>query len=232
MSVTDPESTLNPSVTPEQPADSSPSAPAVPSYDPSYVSRLEAEYQQAQSILQGIQPYVDDIKWMAQNEDNVEFIRKARKNYDIARQPEIDPTYEPVLRQFREELAPVKQYVEEIRSERTRSQQAEHQKFLSENTMYANRLQAQEKLSRDDLVEVAAYADALANRYQRNVGIEEAWKKLTSRGSQKEAAPPSLRADAGAVGIPGNSTSKGNDRWKSDFHGALTDSIRAAQKAG
>lgn len=207
--------------------------PVVPSGpDPDYVAKLEAYVRQQQQELNRYEPFRDDLDWMAADESRREGVKRYRQAYEQAAKPEIHPDLKPVLDRFDAEIAPIKAYITRQEQTEQRAAQQQRQKFEADNMAFANRLAATEKLSGDQLQQIAAYADSKAQRAGRNVGIEEAYKDMRSFGPRTpEAAAPSLRADAGTPGVPGPSTSDGV-RWKTDFHGALVDSIKAAQKAG
>jgi Skp family chaperone for outer membrane proteins len=218
-------STVEAPVTPES---------STPAFDNSaYIAQLEAAYNASQSELQRFNQYREDLEWMAADETRREAARRFRESYDTASKPQIHPELAPIVETFQREIQPLKEYVTAQQREYNDRQRQETLRFQQENIQYAQRLQAQEKLSSDDIVQLGAFADALASRYRRNVGIEEAWKTMTKRRDSGESSrpAPSLRADAGAIGVPGPSTNK-TDRYKSDFHGALVDSIKAARKTG
>jgi hypothetical protein len=204
---------------------------ATPAYDPAYVSQLEVAYNEAQSRLLRYAPIAEEIEWVAADPSRANGLKRYRKAYEESAQPAIDPVFQPVVEAFRAEIAPMRAYITRAEEAERRQQAEQRQNFERENIAFAARLQAEHKLSPEQLNQVAAYADAKAGRLRRNVGIEEAYKDMTSFAAPREKSPPpSLRADAGAVGVPGPSTNN-TDRWKADFHGALVDSLKAAQKA-
>lgn len=234
-------------VLPVAPAPAAPpvSAPAAPApapaqepqrtIDPAYVANLENYVRQQQQELQRLEPIKDDVAWMLEDESRREGIRKYREAYESAAKPQRPPELEALYTHIDQSVAPVRAYITKQEQAEQRVAQESRQKFTNENMAFAARLQAKEKLTQDELLDVGAYADALAMRLQRDVGIEEAWKKMSARrgvAAPDAADAPVLRGDAGAIGVPGASTDPDkNKRYLTDFHGAVAESIRNAQRA-
>jgi len=206
--------------------------PAERTIDPSYVAQLEAAYRQQQAELNKIAPLADDINWMLEDENRRDGIKRYRKSYEEASRPQYDPAVEPVVEFVKNEMAPVRAYITRQEQAEQARQKAETDRFVADNVAFANRLIAEKKIAPAQVDQLAAYADSLANRYRRNVTIEEAYKDMASFGGgpkTEAAAAPVLRADAGAVGVPGPSQSDTKE-WLTNFNGKLVDTLRAAQK--
>lgn len=207
------------------------SAPPERVIDPAYVAQLEAAYREQQGELNRYAPVKDELDWMLADETRATSVKKYREAYDTASKPQRPPELEDLYRHIDESTAPARAWITKQEAAEVRQQTEARQSFERENIAYAQRLQSQNKYDQGKMIEIAAYADSMATRLGRNVGIEEAYKTLSSfGGAPKESPPPSLRADAGAIGVPGNSTTD-NKEWVSDFHGALVKSITAARKA-
>lgn len=213
------------------PAVESVASPPERQIDPAYVAQLEAAYRTQQAELNKYEPFKDDLAWMTEDESRVEGIRRYRKSYDEASKPQRPPELEELYKHVDESTAPVRAWVTKQELAEQQRAQAETSKFVQDNVAFANRLVAEKKIKPEQIDQLAAYADALANRRQRNVTIEEAFKDMqTFSGAKTEAAAaPVLRADEGATGVPGPSKQDTN-RWVTDFHGALTDALAAEKR--
>ncbi len=207
-----------------------PAAPAAPQYDPAYVAQLEDAYNRLHAESQRLAPVREDVEWMLADEGRRTGIKRYRESWEQASKPQIHPELQPIFDEFDRRFKPMEERFTREDQQRQQQQTAAQQTFERDNMAYLNRLAATEKLSRDVQVEIVAYADSLATRLQRNVTVEEAWKKLSSRRTSNAPDAPSLRSDAGAIGVPGPSTTN-NDRWKTDFHGSLVDTLKKAQRS-
>ena len=200
--------------------------PAERQVDLAYVAQLENFARQQQAELNRYEAVKGDIDWMLEDESRLEGVRRYKNAYTEAAKPKFDPTLEPVVEYIDKAVAPMREWVESQKKTAEQRTQAETTKFVSDNVAYAQRLVAEKKVKPEQIDQLAAYADALAARRQRNVTIEEAFKDMqTFSGAQTEAAKaPVLRVDEGAGGVPGPSETD-SKRWVTDFHGALTDAL-------
>lgn len=214
----------------------SPAPAAAPQYDPEYVAQLERYALQAQQQFAALEPYQDDVRRLVEDSEFRNFYRDSSRAYEQFRkqsEPQIDPQLAAVRDELKAEFRPL---IEDHQTRRQREEaqaRADHQKFMDEQFAYRNRLIAERPdLGPDGINEIAAYADTLARLNNRNVSLEEAYKKMQSRGAAPPAAPPpSLRAEHGAPGIPAATPPSDLESWRKDFHGTLTARLRAG-KAG
>lgn len=199
--------------------------------DPNYVAQLEQFARQQQAELNRYEAVKGDIDWMLEDQTRLEGVRRYKSAYEEASKPKFDPAIEPVMEYVKSELAPVREWVDTQKKTAEQRVQAETNKFVQDNVAFAQRLVAEKKVQPEQIDQLAAYADALAHRRQRNVSIEEAFKDMqTFSGAKTEAAAaPVLRSDDGAVGVPGPSQTD-SKRWVTDFHGALTDALKAEKR--
>lgn len=200
--------------------------------DPAYVAQLEAAYRAQQADLNRYEAVKGDIDWMLEDPTRVEGVRRYKNAYEEAARPKIHPELEPILTEFRNEVAPLKAYVTREEANRQQAEAATRQTFINDNIAFAQRLVGEKKISAAQVDELAAIADARAHRLGRNVSIEEAYKSVTGfSGTKTEAAQaPVLRGDAGEIGVPGPSSTD-NKEWLSDFSGTLVKHLKAAKTA-
>ena len=212
----------------------SPPAPQERQVDMAYVAQLEQFARQQQAELNRYEAVKDDVAWMLEDESRLQGIRRYKKSYEEASKPQFDPAVEPVVKYIDAALAPVKAYVTREEANRSRAEQQARQTFNDDNMRFMSRLTAEHKLTPEQQMKLAGYADAAAQRLQRNVTIEEAWKDMTGSwgGPKTEAAKaPVLRADAGEIGVPG--PSKNDDKvWlrEGGLHQYITAKIAEARK--
>lgn len=225
-----------------QPAAAQPAVEPAPSppaalerqVDLAYVAQLENFARQQQAELNRLEPLKDDLAWMLEDETRLDGVRRYRKSYDEASKPQFDPTVEPVVEFVKNEMAPVRAYITRQEQAEAARAKAESDKFNDDNMRYLARITAEHKLSPEQQMKVAAYADSAAQRLRRNVPIEEAWKDMTGSwgGPKTEAAKaPVLRGDAGEIGVPGPSTN--DDKvWlrEGGLHQYITGKIAEARK--
>lgn len=226
---------LNPEVTAQPAAVAAqvePVAPAERVIDHAYVANLERAYAAQQADLNRYGAVKEDLDWMLEDESRLAGVKRYRSAYEEASKPEIHPELAPLLEEVRKENAPLKAYVTRQELAEKQREDAARQTFVNDNIAFAQRLVGEKKITAQQVDELAAIADARAQRLGRNVTIEEAYKSVSSFGGVKTeaAAAPVLRGDAGAIGVPGPSTTD-NKEWLTDFHGQLTNSIRQAQKS-
>ena len=227
MSQQDPEQLQSTPPAAPAPAVEAPVAqPAERQVDLAYVAQLENFARQQQAELNRYEAVKDDVAWMLEDESRLEGVRRYKNAYTEAAKPKFDPTLEPVVEYIDKAVAPMREWVESQKKTAAERTQAETTKFVSDNVAYAQRLVAEKKVKPEQIDQLAAYADALAARRQRNVTIEEAFKDMQSFGGApvEAAKAPVLRADDGQGGVPGPSETD-SKRWVTDFHGALTDAL-------
>jgi hypothetical protein len=201
--------------------------------DPSYVAQLENYARQQQAEINRYESVKEDLDWMLEDPTRVEGVKRYRNAYTEAAKPKFDPAIEPVMEYVKSEIAPVREWVDGQRKSAEQRAQAERQSYEAENMRYLQRITAEQKLSPEQQMKLAGYADAAAQRLGRNVPIEEAWKDFSGGWGQPKtdaAKAPVLRSEEGAVGVPGPSAPD-SKRWVTDFHGALADALRAEQKS-
>lgn len=199
--------------------------------DPNYVAQLEQFARQQQAELNRYEAVKDDVAWMLEDESRLEGVRRYKNAYTEAAKPKFDPTLEPVVEYIDKAVAPMREWVESQKKTAEQRTQAETTKFVADNVAYAQRLVAEKKVKPEQIDQLAAYADALAARRQRNVTIEEAFKDMQSFGGApvEAAKAPVLRADDGQGGVPGPSETD-SKRWVTDFHGSLVDALKAEKR--
>lgn len=200
--------------------------------DPAYVAQLERGYAAQQAELNRYSTVKEDIDWMLEDESRLGGVRRYKDAYTEASKPKIHPELEPIINELRGEFAPLKAYVTREEANRQQAEAQTRQSFINDNIAFAQRLVGEKKITSAQVDELAAIADARANRLGRNVTIEEAYKSVTGfGGTRTEAAnAPVLRSDAGEIGVPGPSTTD-NKEWLSDFSGTLVKHLKAAKTA-
>lgn len=186
-----------------------PSTPALPA-DYAELLQTKAEYER---LAATIEPYVDDIKSFMEDPELRDFSREARQSFvqqREARKPKIDPQYQPIIDRIentKSEFAPVVEYVANERKAKEQAKADAEAAAQNANVEYGKRLLAEHPhLAVDDgrgIGMVAAYA------FNRGISLEEAWKRAGGDfvAPVPKASPPrSLRGDAAAPGVPGEST--------------------------
>jgi hypothetical protein len=206
-----------PAGTPAEPS----AAVAEPRYDPEYVSQLEAYYQRTNPVLE---QYKDDFTPLLEDEKFREFYRSSRESYydmqkRLAKEADdaIPESEKRLLGAIDERLSKFKPVLEDYDARaqaQTRAAQEASQDFARRETEFANRLVAEQKLTAEEVSDLAQYAMTLHKKSvdegtPRFVGIEEVYKRVYGRAESKAiAAKPvakSLRSTAGATGVPGAS---------------------------
>ena len=183
-------------------------APSPATMEPADYAELRAFREQATQSFAALEPYADDLKWMAENEDNVKFIRQARETYENSRrsqEPQLDANGQLLWERFK----PAVEYVSKLQEreqQMTAQQQAEHnRKVRSEADALITKDPRLANNNRALLQSVANYGDQRGisslteayNEWSKDIGVPEA----------RAATPPrSLRGEAGAAGVPGPST--------------------------
>lgn len=209
--------------------------PQIQYREPDDYQELRSRAAQFDQLSATLSPYIDDIRPIIEDEETRNFIRSARetlKQQQELRKPQIDPGLAQIRDEFRSVLEPVVGYVN---SERTAKEQAatdSKNAALAANTAYAQRLAAERPdLAEDDYAGIgmlAAYAQ------HRGISLEEAWNRKGGSLSApvKRATPPtSLRGDAAAPGVPGESR---NERitGPKDLRSRLAANLRAGGMKG
>jgi hypothetical protein len=216
----------------------------------SRIAELEQRIAAYNGVIERIKPYEEDLSILDSDEDYREFAREARKTYieqrearKKAAEPKLDPAAQSLVDAFYERVKPSLEFVDKLRERETpeyaAQQQAESakQEFIRQNEQYAQRLVAEHGLSQEDVLDVVAYANALHERggRQKFVGLEEAWKKMTSRGAAATPAATtrSLRSHSATPGIPAGSKPAEPDRADIARPGGLTSHmLRKLNKKG
>jgi len=198
-----------------------------PQYTREEVMQLDRFARQAAAELERLKPYRDEIEEIASDEEMRNFYKTSRDYYKKGKQ-ELQPATQTMPAD--DDMREVVSYVKSQRQREIEQNNATIQRFNEEQHVVAQRLKRDHGLDHEKLVFLAETADTMAKRSGRFVGLEEAYN--TVKGFSSPAAgnkPPTvaLRGDASTPGVPSASTNK--DRWKSDFHGALTDQLRAGK---
>lgn len=186
-----------------------PSAPQLPA-DYAELLAIRDDYQR---LNQTLAPYIDDIRPLIEDEGQRTFIRQARQSYQQqidAQKPKIAPEMQPIIERIeatKSEFAPAIEYINAERAAKEKATKDSADAAQTANVEYGKRLLAERPdLGEDDgagIGMLAAYA------FNRGISLEEAWKRKgnTLAAPVAKATPPrSLRGDAAAPGVPGEST--------------------------
>jgi hypothetical protein len=205
---------------PAEPRGTDPSA--VPDPRDVRLAELEEYAARAQATFEQLKPIEADIEALVKDEGYREFTRTSRESYydmqkRIAKEKEdeIPEGEKRLLGEIDKRLGQFKPVLDDYDA-RTKAQEAAakeaSQEFAKRETEFAQRLVAEQKLSPEEVAELGAYAMSLHKQSveagsPRFVGIEEVYKRVYGRAEAKVAAPTpkSLRAKAGATGVPGAS---------------------------
>jgi hypothetical protein len=197
-------------------------APAVLDPRDARLAELEEYAARAQATFEQLKPIEADIEALVKDEGYREFTRTSRESYydmqnRIAKEKEdeIPEGEKRLLGEIDKRLGQFKPVLDDYDA-RTKAQEAAakeaSQEFAKRETEFAQRLVAEQKLSPEEVAELGAYAMSLHKQSveagaPRFVGIEEVYKRVYGRAEAKVAAPvpKSLRAKAGATGVPGAS---------------------------
>jgi membrane-bound lytic murein transglycosylase B len=186
------------------------------------LAELEDYAARAQATFEKLKPFEEDIQAIAGDEGYREFQRTSRKSYyqmleeqKKAHDAEIPESEKRLLSALDERLGKFKPVLDDYESRaqaQTRTAKEASEKFTQENLEYAQRLIAEQKLTPEEVQDLGRFAkaihdDTVAAGAPRFVGLEEAYKRTYGRAETKSAAPTpkSLRAKAGATGVPGAS---------------------------
>jgi hypothetical protein len=183
----------------------SPSAPSTPAIDPAEYEELKRFRDEATQTFTRLQPFAEDLNWMSADEQNLEFIRQARKTYEDsrkAREPELDPATRRVL----DEVKPLKEYVSKLEKREQDQVAREQAAFAQKTRSVRDRLVAEKPWLAENndagIYAIAAFGDRLGL-----TDLAEAAKAFDAAGQPKGVTPPrSLRGEASAAGVPGPSS--------------------------
>lgn len=187
------------------------------------LAELEDYAARASATFERLKPFEADIEAL-EDEGYREFSRTSRESYydmqkrvAAERDAEIPESEKRLLKAFDERLDRFKPVLDDYETRaqtEARTAKEASQDFAKRETEFANRLVADQKLSPEEVNELAQYATALhkqsvADGTPRFVGIEEVYKRVYGRAEAKATAakpvPRSLRGTAGATGVPGAS---------------------------
>jgi hypothetical protein len=217
------------------------------------LAELEDYAARAQATFERLKPYEEDIQALAEDEAYRDFSRTSRKSYQQmldeqkkAEEAAVPESEKRLLSALDERLGKFKPVLDDYESRaqaQTRSAQEASKKFTDENLQYAQRLVAEQKLSPEEIGDLGRFAkilhdESVAAGAPRFVGLEEAYKRVYGRAETKVSAPvpKSLRAKAGATGVPG--ASKPVDTKRPDmgkpggFTNYMMDKLNEQRKAG
>jgi phosphopantothenate synthetase len=221
MSVTDP----SPQATPES------TAPAV-TY-PSDYEELRNRVSAYERTMAQLEPYADLIEPIVSDDDRRTFMKSALETYN-ERLEKQKPQYTPELALLREEvgkeLTPVLEYVNSERTAKEQAKKDQEAAATAANLAYAQRLVAERpELARNNNAGVLMLASIAQ---MRGLSLEDAYKAegdLFVAPPAKKAPPTSLRGDAAAPGVPGESRQE-KATTLSSMRKRLADNMRAAQR--
>lgn len=190
--------------------------PQVQYREPDDYAELKGYKERYNALSETLAPYVDDIRPIIENEGDREYWRTARKSRDLLREqqePQMDPQFAPLVSHFEKQFAPVVEYATNAQKrEREAAEATERDTKAAEATAfkanedYARRLIADRPdLAEDEFAGIGMLAAYAAHR---KISLEEAWNRKgnTLGAPAKKVTPPtSLRGDAAAPGVPGES---------------------------
>jgi hypothetical protein len=199
-----------------------PAIPETTSVDPERYAQLDAYYTRTNPILE---KYKDDFGAILEmDEDELKFTRTSRESYREMQARLKKEQEEAIPEGERRLMAHIDKRIDGFkpvlddyasRAEREAATAKEaSQEFAKKETEYANRLVAEQKLTSEEVNELAEYAMTLHQKSVKDgnprfVGIEEVYKRVYGRAEAKVTAakpvPRSQRAVAGATGVPGAS---------------------------
>jgi len=207
------------------------------------LAELEQYYRESQATFERLKPVEEDVLELLNDEGFREFSRSARKTYkqtvEEQKKAEADalsPDGRRLLAEIENRLKPALEEVDVLRKDRESRTAREaaaakeaSEKFTRDNLEYAQRLVADQKLSAEEVQDLARYAkvihdDTVARGEPRFVPLEEAYKRLYGRAEAKAApaVPKSLRAKSAAPGVPGASKPDPADRGDLSRAGGVT----------
>ncbi len=216
--------------TPAAVVSAEPASPVTPSEGTERRNLSDAEIEQlvnfsnlAYEELEKLTPYKEKIKRLAEDEEYRKFVESATSHYDQGhkeleqqRAAEIPSWAKPML-----------DFVESQKQNMSRQQEADQNKFYAEQRAVGDRLQRENSLTPAQISDLAYHADSLATRYQRRVGLEEAYNHMRGFAAPTaHGAPPTvgLRGDASQPGVPGRSSNA--DDFVKDFHSSTLALLR------
>lgn len=194
-------------------------------YTAQQIRELEYFAQRAAVELEKIKPYREDIEELVNDEKLRNFYRESKKYYKNGLEQIEQSNASPVDDDVREVVS----YVKQQRQREIDEHNSREAKFYQEQRTVGDRLRKEHNLNDEQISFLANTADTMARQSNRNVGLDEAFNQVRKFSPTAGSTPPtvSLRGDSSTPGVPSASTNR--DRWKSDFHGALTDQLRAGK---
>jgi hypothetical protein len=186
-------------------------------YSDEEIEQLVQFSNQAYSRLEALTPYEDKIKRIIEDEDYRQFVDSATSQWDTTRQQQQQQRQEEIPSWAK----PMVEFVESQKQTQARVQTEDVNRFYSEQRVVGERLKRESQLNDSQINDLAFHADALATRYGRRVGLEEAYNHVKGFSApQQHGAPPQvgLRGDASTPGVPSQSLNP--DDFTKDFHGA------------
>jgi hypothetical protein len=178
--------------------------PAQVQYTPEQVAQLEAAAMALYQENQKYSKYKDKFERLESDPEYREFVDESTRFYEDGRKRKTQPEEAPSW------FKPYAEAIDEFRSDRSSTlaqqraaQEADLNKFYSEQRGYAQRLKSEHKLTDADVMELSAIADTLAAQRGKRVGLEEAFRSVSRFGAGTlETPPPVLRGNAGVGGVP------------------------------
>lgn len=191
---------------PGEPPAAPPPGPPAPSagIDAAQYNEALEENRRLRAGLAALQPFAEDIEWIAGDPAHAEFVRTSRQSYDemTKRREGVSPELQPIKAQLDE----VTGFIKEFKAAQAQAASQPRQKWLTEGKTFAEGLIAKHpaELGRTGDPSMS-WAGALQNICEsRGLTWEEGWKILEPAfvKPKSSAPPPSMRADAGIPGLP------------------------------
>lgn len=202
-------------------------AAVAPSIDPAEYARMRDELAQWHQFNETASPHADKIQRIINDAEYGDFVDKSYGAYENMRNQSRPPEDETPGW-----FKPYAQQLDTARESQVRSEKEVQDKWQRDEMDFAARLVAEQPSLKENngIVRVAAFADSMAKVENRRVGIEEAWKTMQGFNPSAPAPAPSLRADAGAIGIPERAPAD-NSKFAKDFHGEMLSRLKRAKNA-
>jgi hypothetical protein len=185
-------------------------ASSSPGFDrAAFDAELAAARQEAatyRQTLEALRPYEDDLNWLLEKPDNVEFVRESRRAYESARQAreQTSPELKPIVEDLRE----IKAFTNDLKAAQERAKQEPFLKWQRDGEQYLLGKVNEDPELKPHLNRIAAQLGTLCRPAEYGglgMTFDEGWKELTEPSfvkKQNSAPPPSMRGDAGMPGLP------------------------------
>lgn len=203
--------------------------------DPAEYYRMQDELRQAQGVFERMAPHAERIRKIVEDADaaavfdrSYEAFENMRKGQEPQIPAELRPLYDKVnkLDQFAENFT--KQQQEAIEAPQ-REMELQRQAWVASNIATAKRLSAEHPELQDYGGIAYEYMQRAAEAEGYKLTLEQVFKRDGKRFVKEvaPAPPPSLRADTGDIGIPGDSTPRRDDKTPVNVRDELIKRIKA-----